>query len=306
MSTDTSPTESSSPFAVFSDRHRKAFAAVFGEAYLRDFQDPLTFVDCTFWSPAVQTSFRRDFALISRTLFAEYIYRRRREYDQAVLDRFAQVCEGKLAAISQLLTTNTNRVAKLLAQSGTMLEAGYLQSLTRTVPIIHGNAMRYIRCLQLLDQLLIATGSAVLNGTLSTEQRRNVELQSRRAIKAFSSMVRNESINLRKEAQRMLSADSRDAPAGGSPGAAEGSNAQIAAAMELQTAAIATFDEHSKAEDSATPQARVDSANPGADLDAAVASGLAAAGTPAKPRRSSAKSAATSTASGGGDPTPGG
>lgn len=189
---------------IADDPKQQAFAALFGTKYLDGFQDPVIFRNAKFYSPAVQQSYKRDFALISRTLYGEYIYRRRPAYNQAILDSFSNLCATKLAAIKELLNRNVARIHTACKTQGQEVDASYLSFVSRTVPIIHAHALQYLQCLQSLDLLLQATGSATLNGVITAEQRKEAELQARRAINAFSSMVRAESGKIRKEARRVI------------------------------------------------------------------------------------------------------
>lgn len=232
---------------VADDPKQQAFAAVFGTKYLDGFQDPVIFRDVTFYSPAVQQSFKRDFALISRTLYGEYIYRRRPAYNQEILDTFSNLCATKLAAIKELLNRNFARIHNACRTQGHDVDASYLQSVHRTVPIIHAHALQYLQCLNSLDLLLQATGSATLNGVITADQRRDAELQGRRAINAFSSMVRAESGKLRKEARRVLE---QIAP----------NDTELQQAESSHSAAIAEFDktEGSQGHDSTDAIAAID------------------------------------------------
>lgn len=193
---------------VATDERRRAFGQLFGTEYLHGFQDPVIFREVDFYSPAVQQSYKRDFALISRTLFAEYIYRRRLGYNQEVLDSFSNMCAHKLAAINELLSRNLSQIHKLCQTQGAPIDAAYMDVQHKVVPIIHAFAFQYLRCLQTLDRLLQATGSAVLWGVFTAEQRKTAELTARKAINAFSAMVRNESGKVRREARRVREAAS--------------------------------------------------------------------------------------------------
>lgn len=233
------PVDFQSPeIQVADDPKQQAFATLFGTRYLDGFQDPVIFRNAKFYSPAVQQSYKRDFALISRTLYGEYIYRRRPAYNQEILDSFSNLCATKLAAIKELLNRNVARIHTACKTQGQEVDASYLSYVHRTVPIIHAHALQYLQCLQSLDLLLQATGSATLNGVITAEQRKEAELQARRAINAFSSMVRAESGKIRKEARRVIeqisphddemkkaesvqsaAIDEFDASEGGAPGA---------------------------------------------------------------------------------------
>jgi len=189
---------------------KQAFSTVFGRDYLDGFSDPIIFKQGTFYSPAVQQSYKRNFAMISRTLYSEYIYRRRPNYNQAVLDAFSTLAASKLAAINELLTRSGAQLQKLCRDNGVEADASYFHCAHKQVPIIHAFSMQYLQCLTLLDRVLQLSGSAALYGVVSSEQRREVELRCRRAINAFSTMVRMESSKLRREAQRVLASSAGD------------------------------------------------------------------------------------------------
>lgn len=203
MSNDQTTT-STGELQVANDRNREAFISIFGKDYLRGFQDPIVFRELKMYSPAVQQSFKRDFTLLSRVLFAEYIYRRRPQFNQDVLNDFATVCATKIASVLTLLTKDNERVRELCRQQGATIDASYFNCRTTIAPIIHSLAIQYIKALNMLDQLQQATGSATLNGVITSDQRREFELRARKAIKAFSATVRNESSKLRKERERLI------------------------------------------------------------------------------------------------------
>ncbi|WP_291519305.1 hypothetical protein [Acidovorax sp.] len=193
-----------SSMLVRDDSRRKAFEMVFGRDYLHDFSDPIIFRNVEMYSIAVRQSYKRDFALISRTMYSEYVYRRRPVFDQTKLDRFSELVSTKLKQICELLSRDHARIVKLCHDNGQEIDAGYLDCEQRTVPIIHGSANSYLQALLLLDQLLQASGSAVLNGVITADQRRQVEVRARRAIYAFSTTMRQESGRLRKAATALL------------------------------------------------------------------------------------------------------
>lgn len=195
---------SSEEIQTADDRNKEAFISLFGKDYLRGFQDPIIFRELKMYSPAVQQSYKRDFTLLSRVLFAEYIYRRRPYFNQDILNDFAQVCATKIANVLELLNKDNQRVRELCRTQGAAIDASYFVCKTTIAPIIHGLAIQYIKALNMLDQLQQATGSATLNGVITSDQRREFELRARKAVKAFTATVRNESAKLRKERDRLI------------------------------------------------------------------------------------------------------
>lgn len=243
-----------------SDEQRQAFIETFGGDYTQGFQDPLIFRPASFFNPAVRQQYKHDFKVLSRCLFAEYIYRRRPAFNPAVLDHFANLCTTKLAGIKKLVTLQTTRVEQLLIQNGYKADGAYLNCQNKIVPIIHASALQYLEVLQLLDKLYQTTGSAVLNGVLSADQRKEAELTCRKAVRAFGSMVRAESIAVRKEAQRLDST---------------GSDPELQQALEMQASAVAEAGAASDAEEAADKTLALGGA-PETVLDGLVATGLAA------------------------------
>lgn len=233
----------------------QSFAEVFGANYLKGFQDPIIFEDASFYSSPVQQAYKRDFALISRACFGEYIYRRRPAYNVAVLDYFSDLCNKKLENITELLTRETQRIHVLMKQNGAPVNAAYAHKKDRVVPIIHSSALRYLRVLKLFDRLLQATGSAVIYGVFTPDQRKEAELRCRRAVLAFSTMVRQESTKLSKESKRLLAVE----------GDADESTKQ---ADEMLAESVAQFDRD--------VNGAPDSAAPGASVEDAVATSRAA------------------------------
>lgn len=180
-----------------------ALAEVFGQEYADDFRDPVVFTRRTFASPAVQGFYRRDFPLISRSLFVESVYRRRYAYNQAVLDDFAAFTSKKLEDVLRLLTTYGERMRQICKSNKAEMDAVYMQPMTKVVPIIAGGAKVYISVLEKLDIAYQLTGSANLNGVIDGNQRKSTELLCRKAVRAFAAMLRTEMIKLRRESQRM-------------------------------------------------------------------------------------------------------
>jgi hypothetical protein len=244
-----------------SDEQREAFIETFGGDYLKGFQDPLIFKYVSFFNTSVRQQYRHDFKVLSRCLFAEYIYRRRPDFNQEVLDHFSKLVGAKLADIKKLLTLNTTRVEQLLAQNGFAADGAYVSCQNKLVPIIHAASAQYLDILQLLDKLFQTTGSAVLYGVLTADQRKEAELKCKKAVRAFASMVRAESINVRKEAQRLASAN---------PDAVE-----LKQALDMHEEAVAQSAEPSDSDEAAERGLAI-VGSPQAELEGLVATGVAA------------------------------
>ncbi len=269
-------TASHQPIVTREDQLR-ALAEVFGEEYANEFNDPVLFRHYTFESPAVKQFYKREFPLISRTLFVESVYRRRPTYNQEVLDSFASIAAKKLGDILQMLTTQCDRVEKLCRSNGQTTDAVYLHAQLTLVPIIASHANTYIKCLQKLDQLYQLSGSATLNGVIDGNQRKQVELLCRKAVRAFSAMLRNEIIKLRKESTRMKQATGE-------------LDHEVEKAEGAQEQAIQSFDHAVQQENKLDPGAAVDPAGASATIESLATTVEAAAGakTPRKRKDASA------------------
>jgi hypothetical protein len=193
-----------SPAIAFSPEDRiRTLAEVFGEDWANDFQDPVVFRSYCFYSPAAKQFYKREFPLVSRTLFAESVYRRRPLYDQALLDSFIVAAAKKLSDVQAMIGVQCLRLVKLCESNGQLTDASFLHPQQLLVPIIAAHATSYLRCLQRLDELYHLSGSATLNGVIDGNQRKTVELLCRKAVRSFSAMLRNEIVKLRKESLRM-------------------------------------------------------------------------------------------------------
>lgn len=222
-----------------------AIADVFGQEYADNFQDPVIFMPCVFLSPTVKQFYKREFNLISRTLFVESVYRRRPTYNQSVLDEYSAVSSRKLADIQKLLTTQCDRLTHICRSNGVQLDASYMHPQQRVVPIIAGHAKTYIAILHKLDEVYQLTGTALLNGVIDGNARRDCEMLCRKAVRAFSAMLRNEILKLYKESQRMRKAMA-------------GPDQELDKAESAHGAALAEFDASVESERTADPGAHVD------------------------------------------------
>lgn len=230
----------------YSKEHHDAFSAVFGRDYLRGFRDPVFFVNMRMFSPAVQTSYRRDFHMLSRVMFAEYIYRRSRYYDQTILDNFAQLAAKKASDVLALFKLETAKLHKTCHSNNIPVDAGYLHSEIKLTPVIHVNAMQYLRMMEALDQLMQATGSATLFGVISSVERRAIEIRMRRVIRAWGSMIRHEASRLRNENNRLQMALANNTY-GSEPDTKE-IHAELVEAQAMQDSGTAQFDRESAVE----------------------------------------------------------
>lgn len=221
-----------------------ALAEVFGKEYADKFQDPVVFMPVTFLSPTVKQFYKRDFNLISRTLFMESVYRRIPTYNQDVLDEYSSMAARKLGDVQTLLTNQRNRLAKLCKDNGVSLSASYLHPEPKLVPVIAGHAKTYILTLQKLDEVYQLTGTALLNGVIDGGVRREFELLCRKAVRTFSAMLRYEIRKLWKESARMRAQ-------------MEQPDAELDKAEAAHTQAVAAFDEAVAGEMATDPKAHV-------------------------------------------------
>ncbi len=191
------------PSPVAAEEQLNALAEVFGQYYAQDFQDPVVFRRFCFHSPAAKQFYKRNFPLVSRTLFLESVYRRRPLYNQDILDDFVTKVSKRLADTQALISTQSARLKQLCDSNGQLTDAAFVHPYEVLVPIIAAHANTYVRCLLKLDELYQLSGSATLNGVIDGSQRKSVEQVCRKAIRAFSTMLRYEIITLRKESARM-------------------------------------------------------------------------------------------------------
>lgn len=195
---------------LHSDVKRKAFEDLFGADYAGRFTDPVLFQPVTFYSPPVSQEYRQNFKVLSRNLFAEWVYRRRRGFNEEILDNYVKVSGNKLDGIQRLIAADRDRLRAMAEGNGIEIDAGYLHCRNQMAPVIHSHAKEFLRCLQLFDELLQITGSLALHGMLSAVERRKVEVRARAAIRSFSATIRNESVKMRKEAQRLVAENEHD------------------------------------------------------------------------------------------------
>lgn len=192
----------------------QAMVDVFGPEFAGRFGDPIMYVRLRQYSQPCKQFYRRDFALLSRSLWLESVYRRRRDFSTDVLDRFASLTAQKNEDVSKMLRLNVDRFIKLAVQSGMPGSdlASFMRPSDQVVPIIATGSRFYIKNLELLDYIMALTGSLMLWGSFDSKQRTEAEALARKAIRAYGMLVRVESSRLYKESQRMQSALAQVAP----------------------------------------------------------------------------------------------
>jgi hypothetical protein len=203
---DAAPAAPAAPAAQIENPHARkltALADVFGEEFADNFRDPVLCTEQTLWAPMPQGMYRRDFRLLSRSLYLESVYRRRTGYNQDVLDNFARMIGEKLVAITKLFETRNAQLTKLYKDNGQKAESVYLKPQHLYVPIIAPGARSFMQLLERLDNYYQLTGCATLLGLLDGGQRRGAELELRKAVRSFIGMVRTEQAKLRRESVRL-------------------------------------------------------------------------------------------------------
>jgi len=192
--------------AALANKRLEALVGVFGEAYAKNYGNPVAYIDdVVLSSPAVINFYRRQFGYVSRVMTYEYQYRSWNGYDQALLDRYSEIITKKLGSIAQLLENNCNRLQKLLDQNNVPLQTTlYSNPMVATVPIICGPARSYFMLLEKLDSLHKLAGTANLFGVITSPQRAQAEVLCKKAVRAFEALLRNEVVRIYREADRLL------------------------------------------------------------------------------------------------------
>jgi hypothetical protein len=256
-----------------------ALSEVFGKDYAKEFQDPVIFTRKVFQCPAVKSFYRREFPLVSRTLFVESVYRRRYLYNQAILDDFSALTETKLEDIKRLLTMRCDQVRKMCTSNNATEDADYMHPARKVVPIIAGGARSYLTVLEKLDEVYGLVGKAILNGVIDSKQRKDVELSCRKAVRAFSGLLRTEIFKLRRESVRMHAAN----------GQVE--DADLRMAEGAHDEALQTFDAEVALEDAQNPGTAADGENAAAVIQDMVATATATAKSAARRKPTTAPAA---------------
>ena len=185
------------------DQQREALIHTFGDTYARRFDEPVLFRTVTLHNQVVKQFLKRDFPLVSRTIFVETVYRRRWMFNQAILDSFAEVSCRRADEIMRALTQDFQRIKALCDANGRLEDVTYVQPSVQMVPIIANGARLYMDMLTQLDANYSLIGTATLNGVLDTKQRRDAELKCRKLVRAYAAMIRNEVFKLFRESDRL-------------------------------------------------------------------------------------------------------
>lgn len=265
-------------------RKLEGLANVFGKEFAERLRDPVMYMKQTLCAPMPQAMFRRDFELLSRSLFLESVYRRRVGYNYDVLDNFAKMVGEKLVDIGTLFDKRTPQMLHLFKQNGFDPEPVYFKSQSLYIPIIAPAARSFVKLLERLDNYYQLTGHAALLGLIDGGQRRKSELEMRKAVRAFTGLVRTEHVKMRRESWRLNSERSAH------PVDAE-EEAMTTMAENLVAQSEKKIDE---ATDDSESHVGMDEA--GAVLDSIVANGVAAATASGRRSRAAAPATATSPA----------
>lgn len=185
------------------DPRLAAIGEVFGDEFRTKFREPVIFETYTFSSPPPKNMYRRDFQLLSRALFLESVYRRRVDFDPAILDNFSEIVGSKMVEISTLFERRQQQLRAMLKQQGYEPQKVYLQDETMLVPVIASQARGFMRLLQMLEESYQLIGCANLYGVMTGAQRRTAELESRKAIRSYIGRVREGASKVRKEMMRL-------------------------------------------------------------------------------------------------------
>ncbi len=189
---------------VKADR-RKALVEVFGEEFANTYQGPVMYMDReTLTSPASINLYHRDFKFISKSLQHEYQYRSWKGYNQEMLDRYADIVTKKLSSIETYLRTWVRRFEKMIVDNGHELDTTFFPNpMPVTVPVISGHARSYFKLLKLLDDVYNMGAAASMQGACYSKIRAEAEMRSRKVVRAFSAVLRNEVLVLFREADRL-------------------------------------------------------------------------------------------------------
>ncbi len=189
-----------------SDRWHRALADTFGEPFAKTFASPYVVrEDHRFECPVAIRFYKKDYPYIARNLYLEYQYRTWRGFNQEMLQRYVDLVTKKLENIKILMQNFINRMQNLLDQQGHRLDASmWPNNLTRDVPIISAHANEYLEALRLLEKVYLLAGTANMFGVLNSAQRAEAEAISKKAVRAFRSVLQAEVIKLYREAHRVM------------------------------------------------------------------------------------------------------
>jgi hypothetical protein len=216
-------------------RRRKALERIFGSRFLNTFASPYRVIeDHVIECPVAVRFFKKDFNYLSKQLYLEYQYRSWRDFDAALLDRYAGIITNKLAALDTTLQQTINRLQKLLDQAGQQADLTlWPTKFLADVPIIASQARAYLEVLQKLDRVYTLTGTANLLGVIDSTQRAQAELQAKRAVRTFRSVLQTEVTRLYREAERI--ADEQRQAGKADPAVATAVQQQRQQVAELET-----------------------------------------------------------------------
>jgi len=263
-------------------RHQKALESIFGNKFVHTFASPyLVLEDQSIVCPVAVRFFKKDFPYLSKQLYLEYQYRSWRGFNAELLQRYADVTSTKLANIKILMTNNINRLRKLLESQGHKAELSLWPSVHKCdVPIIATLARTYMEVLAMLDQVYTLAGTANLMGVIDSAQRAEVEFVSKKAVRAFRSILQTEVVKLYREAQRLM----REQQSAGIV------DQSMSAIVAQQGQDIAAFDKSSKEDENTDEGMRLNGVDAGQLIDdAAAASTAAVAATGGTRKRTSKK-----------------
>lgn len=250
-------------------RHQKALESIFGNKFVHTFASPyLVLEDQSIACPVAVRFFKKDFPYLSRQLYLEYQYRSWRGFNAELLQRYADVTSTKLANIKILMTNNINRLRKLLETQGHKAEFSLWPSVHKCdVPIIATLARTYMEILAMLDQVYTLAGTANLMGVIDSAQRAEVEFVSKKAVRAFRSILQTEVVKLYREAQRLM----REQQSAGIV------DQNMSAIVAQQGQDIDAFDKSTTEDEHADEGMRLNGADAGQLIDDAAAASTAAA-----------------------------
>lgn len=231
----------------------KAMKKIFGDEFAQTFRDPVAFSRRRFWTQSANQFFKRDFDLISRTLHLSTVYERRRDFSPVVLEHFWNLSSRKIADIERALGMTRDRLVELCKQSQLAQsdQCDFLHPSDHVVPVIAPAARSYVNVLSILDQICYLTGTTFLAGVIDRQQKSKAEMDSKKAVRAYSAMLRSESIRLFKEAKRVT-----DAARLGDGASVE--DQSVETAERAHNEAAAQFDQQVQKDQQADPNLHVD------------------------------------------------
>lgn len=193
------------------DPRAEAMIEVFGPEFFQRFNEPVVFMSAELYSPVAQSMMRRDFALLSRSLLLESVYRRRMGFSTDVLDSFEVALKDKLAQVTHFYSLRNEQILRIFSTQSITPESSYIKVQQYPhIPIIATHARSFVHMLKLMDGYYQLTGCAKLMGLMDGSQARTAELQARKIVRAFLAVVRQEAIKLRRESNRLKAMSTGD------------------------------------------------------------------------------------------------